>query len=94
MKYIVCPHCEGEGVITNPEVDGNGITAEQFEEDPDFADNYFSGVYNVTCPACSGLRVTTRKEWNAFIKKSHEDREDRLVRLQESGIYPGHRDYF
>lgn len=93
-KFIVCPRCRGEGNVVNPEVDGNGITAEEFDEDPDFRENYFSGVYDVLCPMCRGKRVTTRAEYNQYLKKEHEDWAERRVMLMESGIYPGHRDYF
>lgn len=93
-KFIVCPRCRGEGTIVNPEIDGNGLTSSDFDEDPDFRENYFSGVYDISCPCCNGQRVTTRKEYNDFIKQDSQRREDRLVYLQESGIYPGHPDYF
>jgi hypothetical protein len=56
-KYEVCPRCEGRGSIVNPSVDGNGISPEQFAEDPDFEEAYFSGVYDIHCPECEGKRV-------------------------------------
>ena len=56
-KYEVCDRCEGTGGHVNPSVDGDGLTAEDFAEDPDFAEDYMSGVYDVTCEECSGLRV-------------------------------------
>lgn len=94
-KFIVCPHCQGEGVVTNPEVVGNGYTQSDLEEmGEEFLDNLRDGVYNVTCPACNGQRVTTRKQHAAYLATSSRQREDRLLSLQESGIYPGHRDYF
>lgn len=93
-KFIVCPRCRGNGEIVNPEVDGNGISAEQFDDDLDFRENYFSGVYDVACPCCNGLRVTTRQEYNTWLKADGEIRSSRLESLQEMGIYPGHQDYF
>ena len=56
-KYEVCPRCEGQGSIVNPSVDGNGISPEQFAEDPDFEEAYFAGVYDIKCPECHGQRV-------------------------------------
>lgn len=56
-KYEVCPRCEGRGSIVNPSVDGNGISPEQFAEDPDFEEAYFAGVYDIKCPECHGQRV-------------------------------------
>lgn len=56
-KYEVCSRCNGEGKHTNPAIDGNGISQEQFDEDPDFAEAYFSGRYDVACEVCGGKRV-------------------------------------
>lgn len=53
----VCERCEGRGTITNPNIDGNGISQEEFDEDPDFREAYFSGIYDIGCPECNGLRV-------------------------------------
>lgn len=56
-KFEVCPRCKGRGKHVNPAIDGNGISAEEFEEDPEFADAYMAGVYDVTCHECGGDRV-------------------------------------
>lgn len=56
-KYEVCPVCRGKGTTVNPAIDGHGISAEEFEEDPDFRDDYMNGVYDVPCRECDGLRV-------------------------------------
>lgn len=56
-KFEVCGRCRGEGKHVNPAIDGNGITREQFDEDPDFQESYFSGVYDVSCEECGGKRV-------------------------------------
>lgn len=55
--YQVCSTCEGKGTHVNPSVDCNGLTAEDFAEDPDFAEDYFRGVHDVTCYGCDGARV-------------------------------------
>ena len=52
--WEICYRCEGEGNHVNPAVDGNGITPDQFNEDPDFEAAYFSGVYDVPCYECDG----------------------------------------
>ena len=56
-KFEVCPHCEGRGTHVNRAVDGNGISAQEFADDPEFADAYFSGMYDVMCDTCNGKRV-------------------------------------
>jgi hypothetical protein len=57
-KRVVCPRCEGKGTHVNPNVDGHGLTREDFERDPDFLDDYMRGVFDVTCYECDGARVT------------------------------------
>lgn len=56
-KYEVCWSCEGKGSMVNPAIDGNGISPEEFHDDPGFAEEYFSGVYDIVCPKCKGQRV-------------------------------------
>ena len=53
----VCPTCDGRGKHVNPSIDANGLTADDFHEDPDFAHDYLSGKYDVLCYGCSGKRV-------------------------------------
>lgn len=55
--FEVCPTCDGEGKHVNPSIDAHGISAEEFDEDPDFLEAYTSGAYDVPCYQCSGLRV-------------------------------------
>lgn len=57
-KFEVCDRCRGNGTHTNPAIDGNGITqSEMAELGPEFQEDYFSGVYDVPCEVCEGLRV-------------------------------------
>lgn len=55
--WVVCHVCDGEGKHVNPAVDAGGLSAETFAEDPDFRDDYMSGVYDVPCNYCGGKRV-------------------------------------
>lgn len=57
VKREVCPRCDGTGTIVNPAIDGNGLSAEDFAEDPDFKEQYLSGFYDVRCPDCDGRNV-------------------------------------
>jgi len=59
-QFAVCPTCDGNGTHVNPSIDSEGISAEQFYEDPDFEEAYFSGVYDVACAECGGQRVVTK----------------------------------
>lgn len=49
--------CRGRGKHVNPAIDCGGIPASDFAEDPDFAESYFRGHYDVPCAACGGRRV-------------------------------------
>ena len=57
LEYEVCGTCSGKGNHVNPSIDAHGITPEEFAEDPGFREDYFSGVYDVTCYECKGQRV-------------------------------------
>jgi hypothetical protein len=56
-KFEVCPLCNGKGSHVNPSIDANGLSAKDFAEDPSFAEDYFSGVYDQECNECGGKRV-------------------------------------
>jgi hypothetical protein len=79
-ENVVCWRCNGAGAHVNPAIDGNGISPEEFHEDPDFAESYFGGVYDITCEECNGDRVVGQANEKAF---SQGDRE----------IYKQHLDY-
>lgn len=53
----VCGRCEGSGKHVNPSIDEHGISPEEFDEDPDFREAYFSGRYDVPCEECHGNNV-------------------------------------
>ena len=98
-KFEVCPRCEGEGTHVNPNIDGNGLSREDFEEDPDFEEAYFAGHYDVTCEECKGLRVVPvvdEEKTNPKLLKLWQDEqqmqaeiraEDRMwARLESGGL--------
>jgi len=58
-RFEVCDRCEGSGSHVNPSIDGNGLSREDFDEDPDFEEAYFAGRYDVPCYECRGERVIT-----------------------------------
>lgn len=51
-----CQTCEGRGRHVNPSIDCDGISARDFDDDPEFQDAYFSGAYDVTCYECNGKK--------------------------------------
>lgn len=61
-KNAVCPRCEGHGTILNPSIGSHGYSAEEFREafsEEEQVQAYFQrgGMYDVSCPECSGVRV-------------------------------------
>ena len=68
-KYAVCPTCNGKGTHVNPSIDCNGLTASDFEDDPGFMEDYFSGVYNETCYGCGGRNVVPIPDIDRFPSK-------------------------
>ena len=100
--FQVCPHCNGEGSHVNPAVDGHGLTSDDFAEDPDFAEEYMSGSYDVPCSRCSGERVVPvvdesaltpdqLAEWRAHLSAEQDYRSEvaceRRLRMAECGEY-------
>jgi len=83
--YEVCPTCDGKGTHVNPAIDDNGISAQEFIEDPDFQEAYFYGAYDVACYECQSKRVVPRvdadradkaalKAWELHLKSEYEYR--------------------
>jgi len=56
-RFEVCNLCHGKGSHVNPSIDAHGLSAEDFAEDPDFADDYREGMYDQPCNRCHGKRV-------------------------------------
>ena len=58
MVFKVCPTCDGRGRHVNPSIDGNGITADEWDEwDDNSKEMYLSGGCDVKCYTCDGRRV-------------------------------------
>jgi DnaJ-class molecular chaperone len=54
-KNIICDRCEGHGSYVNPNIDGNGITGDEWAQWSDEEqETYLSGGYDVTCEDCNG----------------------------------------
>lgn len=92
--FVACPRCRGNGVHDHPAF-ANGIGQDQFDEDPDFGEEYFAGRYDVACSECKGNRVIAEPElakltdeqkgWlDNFYRSMAEDRAER--RMRERGI--------
>lgn len=75
-KYEVCSRCEGVGRHTNPSIDGNGITSEEWNG-PDWDDEsreaYMSGGYDVLCETCQGERVVLQPDFALIPSEQQEE---------------------
>jgi hypothetical protein len=80
-RFIVCTVCEGRGTTVDPSIDANGLTREDFDEDPDFAEDYRSGAFDIECRACNGLRVVTK----ARVEELAQNAADRRLAAREDG---------
>ena len=54
-KWEVCGTCRGSGIMV---LNHASFSREDFDEDPDFAEDYFSGVYDQPCDGCNGRSTT------------------------------------
>lgn len=57
VEFEVCWQCSGSGTHVDPAIDGHGLTHDDFADDPDFAEAYFNGAYDVQCYECGGRNV-------------------------------------
>ena len=94
MKWAVCPVCDGKGSHVNPSIDANGISREQFEDDPDFAEQYWNGTYDQTCTRCKGRTTVPVVDEDAcdslllamYRRQQQEEADDRRTQLAEMGM--------
>lgn len=85
--WMICPMCEGEGTHVNPSIDSHGLTREDFDEDPDFAEGYRKGDYDVACVGCGGSGKIREDAWQARSKRLGEAAADRRLAAQEDGCW-------
>lgn len=69
----LCPQCEGDGTMVNPAIDGNGLSAEDFDQDPDFRESYMRGDYDVKCDCCDGLKYISEPLIDELPENIRED---------------------
>lgn len=90
IEYEVCPQCNGHGKHVHQAL--SVWSEEDRAQDPDSFENMMAGMYDVVCTLCKGQRVVDASPEACEARAEAE--QDRKVRLQESGIHPGHPDYF
>lgn len=93
----VCWRCSGRGRHVNPAIDGNGISAEQWESDWSYEErqDYLEGRYDVLCLECKGQNVVAvadeddmspevLREWRSHLAFEAELRREE--RMRAAGI--------
>jgi len=87
-RFDVCPTCEGKGTHVNPNIDAQGITAEEWDRDWSREEqvDYISGVFDVSCYKCKGIRVVpVPSNYNCpdILKAIEEREETKLYSIRE-----------
>ena len=82
-SYAVCGLCDGKGKHVNPSIDYNGISQEEFDEDPDFEEAYFEGAFDVTCYRCLGKRVEPMVAWDQLTNEQSRIAREAIEYHQE-----------
>lgn len=77
-RFEVCDLCRGTGSTVNPSIDCGGLTADDLDRDPYFAESYMGGRFDVTCTDCAGRRVVAVVNENAL-----DDRQKRIFEQLE-----------
>ena len=80
--FHVCPKCKGRGKYVNPSIDSGGISADEFYSDPDFAEAYIAGRYDIQCSDCHGQRVVLKPALHEA--KAIEEWEECLAEMAET----------
>jgi hypothetical protein len=91
-RFEVCDRCRGTGVHDHPAF-ANGLSKEDFDEDPDFREEYMAGRYDVPCSECGGKRVMPvpneeqftdfqRDAWKVHCEIQAEERAERAARAR------------
>jgi len=57
VRFDICHLCRGKGTHVNPSIDCGGLTQDDWDCDPYFEDEYFSGSYDMPCNECNAKRV-------------------------------------
>ena len=98
----LCDLCDGKGKVVNPSIDAGGLSQEDFYDDPDFEEDYFSGVHDISCPQCLGKNVVPvvnydvlsaeqKKEFDEYQREqaelAEEEYHERRERMGEMGMY-------
>lgn len=89
--FCLCELCDGKGKHVDPAIDCNGLTQEDFDDDPGFKEEYLSGRYDIDCNMCGGKRVTPCVNENALNEDQKVDYKMILEKLEDDERYRAQR---
>lgn len=90
--WVICTLCHGDGTHVNPSIDAGGLSREDFDNDPDFAESYMRGDYDVTCARCGGSGKLRESELEAIHAREYDRAESRRLAAREDGDFEGYCD--
>ena len=70
----------------NPSIDSHGLTREDFDEDPEFHEDYMSGAYNIPCELCKGRSVMPEFEDSDVGDELKKARDKFMYEVQSWGV--------
>jgi hypothetical protein len=89
-KFEVCDTCRGKGTHVHPDIDGHGISEEEWngpDWGPEEQEAYMSGRYDVICRECKGERVTKVVDWDRLKDTNPKLAEDYGDYLDDEADY-------
>lgn len=86
-KWTICFVCRGDGHHVNPNIDANGISPEEFADDPDFAESYFGGDFDIGCSTCDGSGKLLTADLDDIADALSESADARRLAAREDGDY-------
>lgn len=83
FTWSVCDTCDGKGKYVNPDIDSQGLSREDFDDDPTFKEDYFAGFYDIQCAACKGKRMQPEPTpqtapQKAFLEQWYKARDEEM----------------
>jgi hypothetical protein len=88
--WVICTLCRGEGHHVNPSIDAGGLSADDMNDDPDFAEGYRRGDYDVSCARCGGSGKVREAELAAIHEREHANAQRRREAAREDGDAEGY----
>jgi len=75
-KMVVCPTCQGTGMMERQDLDMSRMVDNMREDgDDEGLERYFSGAFDVVCSHCNGSNVVLEPVWESVPKWAIDEME-------------------